>query len=177
MYTKLSWCLQDPDRKKRAIQAASTDASPAKKKKVESSFSSLMKKVSKGDDSKPNATASQNGKASARNSENGYGNGSNGEKDSAERKGMHEHHVNTLKTVSPQSCSTHLVHSSSKAHKISAKRVKWVDHFGGDLNSTRQINDDNADSAKPAADQSNVSWSDRKKRDRIREKELLAKAK
>lgn len=140
---------KDPDRKKRAIQAASTDASPAKKKKVESSFSSLMKKVSKGDDSKPNATASQNGKASARNSENGYGNGSNGEKDSAER----------------------------KAHKISAKRVKWVDHFGGDLNSTRQINDDNADSAKPAADQSNVSWSDRKKRDRIREKELLAKAK
>jgi hypothetical protein len=137
-----------------------------------------MKKVSKGDDSKPNATASQNAKASARNSENGYGNGSNGEKDSAERKGTHEHHVNTLQTVSPQSCSpTHLVHSSSKAHKKSAKRVKWADHFGGDLNSTRQINDDNADSAEPAGDQSNVSWSDRKKRDRLREKELLAKAK
>lgn len=66
---------------------------------------------------------------------------------------------------------------SSIVSKKSAKRVKWVDHFGGDLNSTRQINDDGDDSSKPAAGQPNVSWSDRKKRDRLREKELLAKAK
>jgi hypothetical protein len=61
--------------------------------------------------------------------------------------------------------------------KKSAKRVKWADHFGGSLDSARQIKDDGIESSHVAGDQANVSWSDRKKRDRLREKELLAKAK
>jgi len=67
--------------------------------------------------------------------------------------------------------------SLSTVPKKSAKRVKWADHFGGSLDSTQQINDDGAEPSSAPGDQANVSWSDRKKRDRLREKELLAKAK
>jgi hypothetical protein len=61
--------------------------------------------------------------------------------------------------------------------KKSAKRVKWSDHFGGNLSTFRVMNDDAVESADAPVEQPNVSWSDRKKRDRLREKELLAQAK
>lgn len=61
--------------------------------------------------------------------------------------------------------------------KKQKNRVKWKDHFGGNLTASKILEE--ADSAEPEehADVSSVSWSDRRKRDRLREKELLAKAK
>lgn len=56
-----------------------------------------------------------------------------------------------------------------------AKRVKWADHFGGMLEKAKEIEGHAA-----GMDEENggrVSWTDRKKRDRMREKELLAKMK
>lgn len=66
----------------------------------------------------------------------------------------------------------------TKPKKVS-KRVKWVDHFGGDLTASQMFEADEPaleNGAVGAADAS-VSWSDRKKRDRMREKELLSKVK
>lgn len=64
--------------------------------------------------------------------------------------------------------------------KKSSKRVKWSDHFGGELTAAKIIDGEElsepAEASTAAAD-GNVSWNDRKKRDRLREKELLAKAK
>ena len=62
--------------------------------------------------------------------------------------------------------------------KRSLKRVKWADHFGGNLSAAKIIDGEELTEPAegPTAD-ANVSWSDRKKRDRLREKELLAKAK
>jgi hypothetical protein len=56
-------------------------------------------------------------------------------------------------------------------------RVKWVDHFGGDLSASKIIEGDDTQVEQEADSDPSVSWSDRKKRDRLREKELLAKAK
>lgn len=61
----------------------------------------------------------------------------------------------------------------------SNKRVKWADHFGGMLDAFREIESNNGD--QPSNDYevevAGASWQDRKKRDRLREKELLAQAK
>mgnify|MGYP005841597813 CR=1 FL=1 len=68
--------------------------------------------------------------------------------------------------------------SVSVGSKKSTKaRVKWADHFGGNLMAAQVIDsvDTPSDGAKP--EEASVSWTDRKKRDRLREKELLAKAK
>ena len=61
--------------------------------------------------------------------------------------------------------------------KKPAKRVKWSDHFGGNLVVSRVIKADAVESLDSSGEQPNISWSDRKKRDRLREKELLAQAK
>lgn len=67
----------------------------------------------------------------------------------------------------------------AKPKKSSNKRVKWSDHFGGSLEHAREIEGNrgeqpvNAEADKDAL----VSWSDRSKRDRLREKELFAEAK
>jgi hypothetical protein len=54
--------------------------------------------------------------------------------------------------------------------------VKWADHFGGALSIAQMVEgEETADGAQPG--DPSVSWSDRKKRDRLREKDLLAKAK
>jgi hypothetical protein len=67
--------------------------------------------------------------------------------------------------------------TQSQAKKVS-KRVKWADHFGGNLSVAQALEaDDSVDGASAAATGSDSSWSDRKKRDRLREKELLATAK
>ncbi|GKY99620.1 hypothetical protein MPSEU_000916100 [Mayamaea pseudoterrestris] len=65
-----------------------------------------------------------------------------------------------------------------QAKKLS-KRVKWADHFGGNLSVAQTLEtDDSVDGASGAGGlEASSSWSDRKKRDRLREKELLASAK
>ena len=59
--------------------------------------------------------------------------------------------------------------------KKASKRVKWADHFGIDLE--KKANVDGAEENSGAEEKTEVSWADRKKRDRLREKELLAKVK
>jgi len=62
--------------------------------------------------------------------------------------------------------------------KKQKKRVKWQDHFGGDLTASTTIEGDELKTDEPSADgESSVSWSDRRRRDRLKEKELLAKVK
>lgn len=166
---------QDSDRKKKRPLQSAASQSPTKKKKVESSFSSLVKKVSKSDESKPavvppgreNGTTSANGEPVKAPTAN---------KDSNERKGKVDRQKDS---VSP-SLNDHLQllsRSSSTAPKKAAKRVKWADHFGGKLDNVHENQGGEAESSTVNSDQANVSWSDRKKRDRLREKELLAKAK
>ena len=58
--------------------------------------------------------------------------------------------------------------------KKPSKRVKWADHFGRPICSQQTVEGEAVEGRKVDA---SVSWSDRKKRDRMREKELLAKAK
>lgn len=59
--------------------------------------------------------------------------------------------------------------------KRTALRVKWADHFGGKISVAQVVEAEDIEKLAPS--ESSVSWSDRKKRDRMREKELLAKAK
>jgi hypothetical protein len=54
--------------------------------------------------------------------------------------------------------------------------VKWADHFGGAISVSQLVEDGETAEGELPFDAS-VSWTDRKKRDRIREKDLLAKAK
>ena len=61
------------------------------------------------------------------------------------------------------------------ASKKSGRRLKWKDHFGGKLEAAKIIDDDNLIDADD--DETSASWSDRKKLDSLREKELMAKAK
>eukprot|EP00537_Pseudo-nitzschia_pungens_P006995 CAMPEP_0172356736 /NCGR_PEP_ID=MMETSP1060-20121228/1115_1 /TAXON_ID=37318 /ORGANISM="Pseudo-nitzschia pungens, Strain cf. cingulata" /LENGTH=836 /DNA_ID=CAMNT_0013077035 /DNA_START=71 /DNA_END=2584 /DNA_ORIENTATION=+ len=61
--------------------------------------------------------------------------------------------------------------------KKTGKRLKWKDHFGGALESSKILYDDHTFKDENPEDDPSGSWSDRKKRDRLREKELLAKAK
>jgi hypothetical protein len=63
--------------------------------------------------------------------------------------------------------------SDKKKQKM---RVKWQDHFGGELTLSKTIEGDETKVEEPAPE-GDVSWSDRKKRDRLREKELLSKVK
>lgn len=69
----------------------------------------------------------------------------------------------------------------AKAKKSSSHRVKWSDHFGGGLEQTREIEglrgEQPTNNPTTDAGAANVSWSDRRKRDRLREKELLSQAK
>jgi hypothetical protein len=59
--------------------------------------------------------------------------------------------------------------------KKTARRVKWADHFGGKIYTSQDEEGDETETL--LTTDSTVSWSDRKKRDRLREKELLSKAK
>lgn len=59
--------------------------------------------------------------------------------------------------------------------KKPARRVKWADHFGGKIYTTQD--DESEELETPQQLDATVSWSDRKKRDRLHEKELLSKAK
>lgn len=90
-----------------------------------------------------------------------------------------------LKKVDPASILNSSEKSSSLANgdaskKVAAsktlgKRLKWKDHFGGKLEVSKIINDENL--IDENTDETSGSWLDRKKRDRLREKELIAKAK
>lgn len=112
---------------------------PDESSKKASSFSSLLAKVSKADDSATKVKSSAKpGEAPAK------------------------------ETSPPQS-------AKSKKKKTS-KRVKWADHFGSMLSKSKEIESEEVAVDTPAVTEGQVSWSDRKKRDRMREKELLAKA-
>jgi hypothetical protein len=54
-------------------------------------------------------------------------------------------------------------------------RVKWADHFGGQISTSQEVEIDVGE--KTNIQEAPVSWSDRKRRDRLKEKELIAKAK
>jgi TFIIS helical bundle-like domain len=62
------------------------------------------------------------------------------------------------------------------AQKKAFRKVKWADHFGGYLEASGLDESSEVVPGESHAD-NNVSWTDRKKRDRLREKELLASAK
>lgn len=68
-------------------------------------------------------------------------------------------------TASPTSAAT------ANKKKKQAARVKWADHFGGDLEDAKLIEGENTVVQAPQA--TSESWSDRKKRDREKEKKLL----
>lgn len=64
--------------------------------------------------------------------------------------------------------------AEASSKKSSSKRVKWADHFGESLSKATLVE---GQEVSEEAHDTSVSWSDRKKRDRMREKELLAKVK
>lgn len=66
--------------------------------------------------------------------------------------------------------------SASALPKKTGKRLKWKDHFGGKLEAAKILEDGHTLRDENPEDEAG-NWSDRKKRDRLREKELLAKAK
>jgi hypothetical protein len=83
-----------------------------------------------------------------------------------------------LKTTTESAKATESVDGSTNlpALKRQKKRVKWKDHFGGNLTASKILENGDSTVVETPSD-ANVSWSDRRKRDRLREKELLAKAK
>eukprot|EP00934_Nitzschia_sp_Nitz4_P005102 Nitzschia sp. Nitz4//scaffold166_size90379//25909//29671//NITZ4_005051-RA/size90379-augustus-gene-0.1-mRNA-1//1//CDS//3329538178//5092//frame0 len=78
-----------------------------------------------------------------------------------------------IPTTNPSSHASSPRTELAKREKKSSKRVKWQDHFGGDLTASRTIEGLDHE----GADQSVGSWSDQRQRDRLREKELLSKVK
>ena len=59
--------------------------------------------------------------------------------------------------------------------KPAGTRIKWKDHFGGKLEAAKIISDETL--LDEDAVETSGAWTDRKKRDRLREKELIAQAK
>lgn len=124
--------------------------------KKTSSFSSLLKKMS--------------------NSPKEGSSGSNSQSPSLAKKGSY---------TPDWSCteSTKTTHISKCSHfsrvvadkKGTAKRVKWSDHFGGALSVAKFLDGEEVVENEPH--DASAVWLDRKKRDRMREKELLATAK
>jgi RNA recognition motif-containing protein len=140
---------------KRELDSSVIPSSPSSKKAKaddtkKSSFASLLKKM---------GPSSPNTKIDARE----Y-NAASGDKPHDETRKL---------VVSASNVDTSKKASQKKQHR---KRVKWADHFGGNLTAAKIIEDGEAE-VEENEDDSSVSWSDRRKRDRLREKELLAKAK
>lgn len=143
---------------KRKVDAVSPSSPSLSAKRVRSvdetkkgSFSSLLKKVSGPKDGKDASPTSSKGSTNV-----------------------------TASGSSPQnggtdSLSIDVADSATKMKKV-GKRVKWSDHFGGTLTASQLIEGDDGEGA-PVDDVAAVSWSDRKKRDRLREKELLSRVK
>ena len=69
--------------------------------------------------------------------------------------------------------------SPAKSSSKKKRSVKWADHFGSDLNMIKLIgsNDENTPSGEVLHTEPTSGFLDRTKRDRHREKELLAKVK
>lgn len=146
-----------PDTKlgvKRELESTSIPSSPSSKKiKLEdtkkSSFSSLLKKMAPSSASKPDS------------------------KESSATPGDKPHDATKKLVASAINGESSNKSLQKKQHR---KRVKWSDHFGGNLTAAKILEDVDAE-VEEHEDDSAVSWSDRRKRDRLREKELLAKAK
>lgn len=136
-------------------------AVPAKKPKVEeppkkaSSFSSLLKKVS-ASSSAPSAKVEEANRKQA----------------DVNATAIESKPTGNVKVEAPQNQSEGVSPS-----KRSSKRVKWADHFGGNLEVAQIVDTGELVEVATAPEDQNVSWTDRKRRDREREKELLKKAK
>jgi len=138
---------------------------PSKKTKVEttkaskSSFSSLLKKAS-GDStnggSNRNNTSSTNSVPSSN--------------DPMLTKTSKELLQTSAEASSPQGNAA----TTKRQSKKSTKRVKWADHFGKTLTAAKD--EDGVETAE-IEHHADSSWNDRKMRDRLKEKELLAKVK
>ena len=83
---------------------------------------------------------------------------------------------NLLRKVAPDSLNGG---SPAKSSSKKKRSVKWADHFGSDLNMIKLIgsNDENTPSGEVLHAEPTAGFLDRTKRDRHREKELLAKVK
>jgi hypothetical protein len=55
--------------------------------------------------------------------------------------------------------------------------VKWADHFGGQITVSQLVDGEVGENEVSTSNENSLSWNDRKKRDRLREKELLQKVK
>jgi hypothetical protein len=140
---------------KRELDSSSIPSPPSSKKiKVDdtkkSTFSSLLRKMAPS-----SANAKVDGKKTS---------AASGEKS----------HDETKKQVKPGSTDETSKKAAQKKQHL--KRVKWNDHFGGNLTAAKIIEDGDGE-LEENEDESSVSWSDRRKRDRLHEKELLDKAK
>lgn len=92
--------------------------------------------------------------------------------------GAHQRGSNEPDLNFPSLCPAAEADQKPVEKKKTNKRVKWVDHFGGEITATKIFTADGDDVEKPPEQSEKpASWSDRKKRDRLRERELLAKAK
>jgi len=139
-----------PETKKRPSDAASFASKKAKTEDSKSSLSNLLTKVSKS-------------------------------QSPLSKKGIISKTSLTLKSLTtPVTPGMSAKSDDQPKSKNSSKRVKWSDHFGGNLEQAREIEGNRGEQPVNNGDSnqgSNVSWSDRRKRDRLREKELLAEAK
>eukprot|EP00546_Thalassionema_frauenfeldii_P000963 CAMPEP_0178931562 /NCGR_PEP_ID=MMETSP0786-20121207/21989_1 /TAXON_ID=186022 /ORGANISM="Thalassionema frauenfeldii, Strain CCMP 1798" /LENGTH=779 /DNA_ID=CAMNT_0020608473 /DNA_START=1987 /DNA_END=4326 /DNA_ORIENTATION=- len=137
-----------PDNKKRPADSASFASKKLKTEDLKPSLSNLLSKVSNSPPSKKNIVA----------------------KRPAPLKSL----------VAPVPPGTSAESDDQPKSKKSSKRVKWSDHFGGNLEQAREIEGNRGEQPVNNGDDKqggDVSWSDRRKRDRLREKELLAEAK
>lgn len=148
---------------------------PIKKAKHEStkpssktSFSSLLKKASAASTSCSNGSSKTSTRAQSAGSDSRASTASQSQTSSATDKG-----TSKSSPSAPSEVGNDAQESSGKPKK-SAKRVKWSDHFGRPLEATKGEDGVETTAVEHIAD---TSWNDRKKRDRLREKELLAKVK
>jgi hypothetical protein len=140
---------------KRDLESSSIPSPPSSKKiklddTKKSSFSSLLKKMAPS-----SASVKLDGKGSST---------ASGDKhdDDGKRPVVPGNNEDTSKKA-----------AQKKQHR---KRVKWNDHFGGNLTASKILEDGDGE-IEESEDDPSVSWSDRRKRDRLHEKELLDKAK
>lgn len=166
--------LQKETSSKRAADKAVESPTAAKRvrqtepKKV-SAFSSLIKKVASQSPSSTNGAVKTS--------------------DATSSPSKWSAQIRSGKTPSTNSHDDSLASSIEKngtEKKKTNKRVKWVDHFGGDIAAKKLIGTEEepvaaapvtAEAVEQGVTSSSPSWSDRKKRDRLRERELLAQAK
>lgn len=161
--------LKESDSKqgtKREVDSSIAAIPASKKPRTEkSSFSSLLKKVNTN--SSPKSAKSNAASASLKDVP------MNGNDTESLKQSKHAPEYGKF-VLANQSRYPHFVIAGQKKQ---SQRVKWSDHFGGNLSAAKIIDGENSEDAGAEGEDSTVSWSDRRRRDRLREKELLANAK